>query len=167
MKKDFFNDNLENKAVILHPEEGEAFHMNGVTLTFKVTSEISNDQLGVYDIVLAPGVIGAKLHYHRFMDETFIVTQGVITMQTQDGEVEAKAGTVVYIPRFTPHGFSNNSTEEAKLILLFNPAQSREDFFRGLKETLTEQPIDPAKYLKLYNKYDSFPVDTDNMLPLR
>jgi quercetin dioxygenase-like cupin family protein len=75
MKKDFFNDNLENKAVILHPEEGEAFHMNGVTLTFKVTSEISNDQLGVYDIVLAPGVIGAKLHYHRFMDETFIVTQ--------------------------------------------------------------------------------------------
>ena len=52
-------------------------------------------------------------------------------------------------------------------MLLFNPAQKREGFFRGLQETLAEDPIDPGKYLKLYNKYDSYPVDLANMLPVK
>ncbi|WP_411030150.1 cupin domain-containing protein [Spongiimicrobium sp. 3-5] len=167
MKIDYFNDQLEDKATIVYPNEGESFEMNGLSLTFKVTSEISNDQLGVYEIVLAPMAIGAKLHYHRFMDETFIVTQGVLTIQTSNKEVHAKPGTVVYAPRLTPHGFKNDTNEEVKLILIFNPSQKREGFFRGLHETLNEVPIDPRKYLKLYNKFDSFPVDTSNMIPIR
>lgn len=166
-KTDYFNDVLEDKAVIVKSGEGESFSMNGIAITFKVTSQLSNDQMGVYEIVLAPGAIGAKLHYHRFMDETFIVTAGTLTVQVADKEVEAKEGSVIYVPRFTPHGFCNNTDKEVKLTLLFNPSQNREGFFRGLYETLGEQPIDPDKYLKLYNKYDSFPVDTADMLPVR
>ncbi|OJJ21081.1 cupin [marine bacterium AO1-C] len=164
---DFFNDTLVNQAQIFNPGDGEFFSMNGLSLTLKVTSEISNDQLGVYEITLAPQAIGAKLHYHRFMDETFIVTQGMLTIEAGQDIHEAAPGTVVYVPRFTPHGFRNDTNEEVKLMLLFNPAQKREDFFRGLYETLSEEPIDPGKYLKLYNKYDSFPVDTNNMLPVK
>ena len=167
MKKDYFNDALENKAVIVKPNEGETFNMNGISFTFKITSELSNDQLGVYEIILAPRAIGAKLHYHRFMDETFIVNEGQLIIQAGSEEHEIGAGTVVYVPRFTPHGFRNDTNQEVRLTLLFNPSQKREGFFRGLNETLSEQPIDPEKYLKLYNKYDSFPVDTSNMLPVR
>lgn len=167
MKKDYFNDILENKAVIIRPEEGETFKMNGLSLTFKVTSEHSNDQLGVYEIQLAPLAIGAKLHYHRFMDETFIVNEGILTIQIADKEYKAEKGSVVYVPRFTPHGFRNDTEKQVKLILLFNPSQKREGFFRGLQETLTEKPINSDKYLKLYNKYDSFPVDIGNMIPER
>lgn len=166
-KTDYFNDQLENKGVIIKPNEGEKFEMNGLSLTFKVTSEISNDQLGVYEIVLAPMAIGAKLHYHRFMDETFIVNEGVLTIQVGDKEYKAEPGSVAYVPRFTPHGFRNDTNEEVKLTLLFNPSQKREGFFKGLLETLSENPIDPKKYLKLYNKYDSFPVDISNMIPIR
>lgn len=164
---DVFNDTLVDKALILRPDEGETFSMNGLSLTLKVTSENSNDQLGLYAIKLAPMAIGAKLHYHRFMDETFIVNKGTLTIQTGTEEVAATPGTVVYAPRFTPHGFRNDTNEEVWLTLLFNPAQKREGFFRGLYEILRENPIDPKKYLKLYNKYDSFPVDESNMLPVR
>ena len=167
MSTDYFNDTLEDNATVVAPDGGETFSMNGLSLTFKATSEITNDQLGVYEIVLAPRAIGAKLHYHRFMDETFIVTQGVLTLTAGSQEHAAEAGTVAYVPRFTPHAFRNDTDEEVKLILLFNPAQKREGFFRGLHETLGEVPIDPNKYLKLYNKYDSFPVDQSNMLPVR
>ncbi len=167
MKKDYFNDVLENNGLLVKPNEGEQFAMNGLTLTFKVTSEHSNDQLGVYEIRLAPMAIGAKLHYHRFMDETFIVNKGVLTMQIGDKEYKAGAGTVAYAPRFTPHSFRNDTEEEVVLTLLFNPSQKREGFFRGLHQTLQKTPIDPQQYLKLYNKYDSFPVDTSNMLPVR
>lgn len=164
---DYFNDQLEDKAVIFKPNEGESFSANGMTLTFKVTSELSNDQLGVYEVVLAPRAIGAKLHYHRFMDEVFIVNQGTLTLQLKESKQAIGPGTVAYAPRFTPHGFRNDTDEEVRLTLLFNPSQKREGFFRGLKETINQLPIDPEKYLKLYNKYDSFPVDTGNMLPIR
>ncbi|TSE05050.1 cupin domain-containing protein [Aquimarina algiphila] len=169
MKEDFFNDALENNAVVVQPNEGETFTMNGISFTFKITSKVSNDQLGVYNIVLAPRAIGAKLHYHRFMDETFIVNKGILTIITGTDNTAHKVGpgTVIYAPRFTPHGFQNDTNEEVNITLMFNPSQKREGFFRGLNETLSDQPIDPEKYLKLYNKYDSFPVDTANMLPIR
>lgn len=167
MKPDYFNDKLENKASIIQPNEGEKLELSTIAITFKVTSEMSNDQLGVYEITLPPMAIGAKLHYHRFMDETFIVNQGELTIQVGKEEYKAKPGTVAYVPRFTPHGFKNDTDKTVKLTLIFNPSQKREGFFKGLYETLNEVPIDPEKYLKLYNKYDSFPVDTSNMIPIR
>ena len=167
IKTNYFEDQLEDKASIVGPDEGETLELNTIAITFKVTSEMSNDQLGVYEISLPPMCIGAKLHYHRFMDETFVVNQGVLTIEAADKVYEARPGTVVYVPRFTPHGFRNDTDEMVKLTLIFNPSQKREGFFRGLYETLNEVPIDPEKYLQLYNKYDSFPVDTANMIPIR
>ncbi len=166
-KENYFEDTLENNASIIKANEGEKLELNTISITFKVTSEMSNDQLGIYEISLPPMAIGAKLHYHRFMDETFIVNEGVLTVQVADKEYLAEPGTVAYVPRFTPHGFKNNTDETVKLTLIFNPSQKREGFFKGLYETLNEVPIDPEKYLKLYNKYDSFPVDTSNMIPIR
>ncbi|PSL46290.1 mannose-6-phosphate isomerase-like protein (cupin superfamily) [Chitinophaga niastensis] len=167
IKADYFNDELIDKAVVFQPGEGEAIRMGGFACTFKVTSELSNNQLGLYEITLPPLTIGANLHYHRFMDETFIVNKGTLTISVADRQVEVKEGGVAYIPRFTPHGFRNDSNEEVTLTLIFNPSMNREGFFYGLFETLSEQPVDPEKYLKLYNKYDSFPVDKSDMLPIR
>jgi hypothetical protein len=49
--------------------------------------------------------------------------------------------------------------------LVFNPAQKREGFVRGLIGILAKDPIDPEDYLTLYNKYDSHPMDLGNFLP--
>lgn len=164
-KPNYFEDELVDNASIIRPEEGESLNLNGLSVTFKVTSELSNNQLGVYEISLPPATIGAKLHYHRFMDETFIVSQGTLTIEVGSSQQQAKTGTVAYVPRFTPHGFRNDTNETVKLMLIFNPSEKREGFFKGLYETLSEVPVDPEKFLKLYNKYDSFPVDVSNMIP--
>ncbi len=161
----FLEDELTDNPIIFQPGEGEVLSLGGGKVTLKVTSDLTNDQLGVYEIVLPPGAVGARLHYHRFMNETFIVNKGILSIQLTGREVDAPAGSVVYVPRFTPHGFSNNSAEEVTLTLLFNPGQNREGFFRGIKEILSEQPVDQSKFLKLYNKYDSFSIDENNMLP--
>ena len=166
-KVNYFEDQLEDNAKIVEPNGGETLVLNNITITFKVISEMSNDQLGVYEIKLPPMAIGANLHYHRFMDETFIVNEGIVTLLVADKVHKAGPGTIIYVPRFTPHGFRNDTDKEVKLTLVFNPSQKREGFFRGLHETLSEVPVNPEKYLKLYNKYDSFPVDTSNMLPIR
>jgi quercetin dioxygenase-like cupin family protein len=163
----YLEDALEDKSAIFKPGEGEVLGFHGVSVTLKVTSSISNDQLGVYEIRLEPGVIGAQPHYHRFMDETFIVNEGTLSVKHGQKQTEAAAGSIVYIPRFTPHGFSNNSTRQVTLTLIFNPAQKREGFFFGLQRILNADPIDPKEYLALYNKYDSFPADLNNMLPIK
>jgi len=165
-KNPFLEDTLKDNATLFRPGEGETLQMGGSKITLKVTSAISNDQLGVYEIELSPGTIGAQPHYHRFMDETFIVVEGVLTVTHGNVEEEAEAGTVIYIPRFTPHAFANRSSARAKTMLIFNPAQKREGFFYGLQKILTATPINPQDYLALYNKYDSYPVDTAKMLPM-
>ncbi|MDB5089766.1 MAG: Cupin 2 conserved barrel domain protein, partial [Mucilaginibacter sp.] len=91
--------------------------------------------------------------------------KGTLSIQLAGREVEAPEGSVVYVPRFTPHGFSNQSASEVTLTLIFNPGQNREGFFRGMKEILSEQPVDQSKFLRLYNKYDSFPTNPGNVLP--
>ncbi|MGN8068749.1 cupin domain-containing protein [Mucilaginibacter sp. 22184] len=160
-----YTDVLKNEAVVFNPGEGEVLAIENSRITLKVTSELSNNQMGVYEIVLGPSTVGAQLHYHRFMDETFIVNKGTLTIQLSDKMIDAVEGSVVYIPRFTPHGFRNTTDLDVTATLIFNPGQSREGFFLGLKEILTEQPIDPHKFLKLYDKYDSIPVNTENILP--
>jgi quercetin dioxygenase-like cupin family protein len=162
----YLADPLEDKSVILGPEEGKRLSIRGVTITLRETSEMSNDQLGVYDIALAPHTIGAKLHFHRFMDETFIVNEGILTVSHGDSQTHAGPGSVIYVPRFTPHGFANDSDELVRLTLIFSPAQKREGFFFGLEHILNADPVSAEDYLALYNRYDSFPVDASNMLPL-
>ena len=163
----YFEDNLEDASTLILPDEGEKLELNNISFTFKVTSEMTNGQTGVYEILLPPGAIGAQLHYHRFMDETFVVIDGSLTLQIAGKTTVATAGTIAHVPKFTPHGFRNNSDQNVKLLLIFNPSQGREGFFKGLHKTLSEVPIDPEKFLKLYNKYDSYPVDTNNMLPVK
>lgn len=166
-KEEYLEDILEDNGIIIKPNEGQLLQLDNISINFKVTSNMSNDQLGIYEIILPPMAIGAKLHFHRFMDETFIVNLGTLTLEVGDKVQQATPGTIAYIPRFTPHGFRNDTNDEVKLTLIFNPSQKREGFFRGLLDVLKENPIDPNKYLKLYHKYDSFPVDTSNMIPKR
>lgn len=155
----YLKDDLDNNATVMKPGKGESLSVLGSTMTFKLTTASTNNQLGLYEVTLAPQVSGAKLHYHRFMDETFVVTQGTLTIQLIDREVELKQGGVVHIPRFTPHGFYNGTDEEVTVLMLFNPPQHREDFFRGMGAVLAEEPVDASKFLQLYHKYDSHPID--------
>ena len=129
METDYFKDQLENKAILISPNQGQRYEIGNNSFTCNVTSSISNGQLGVYEIVLAPMAIGAKLHYHRFMDETFIVTKGKLTFQTLEKDSQAEEGAVAFAPRFSPQGFRNDTNEVIKLLLIFNPSSNREGFF--------------------------------------
>lgn len=163
--RDFYTDTLKDRSMIRRQGEGRMLSNEGVSTTFKITSEDSNDQIGVYETTIAPGKIGAKLHYHRYMDETFIITEGTLTIELAKREETVSAGGVVYVPRYTPHGFRNDTEKSVKMMLLFNPAHQREGFMEGLYELMREDPVDPEKFLKLYHKYDSCPVDTGDMIP--
>jgi quercetin dioxygenase-like cupin family protein len=153
---------LSNQPVIIQPLDGEMLQADGISCQFKVTSDISNDQLGIYQITLQPGIIGARLHFHRFTDEVFIVLKGTVTIQSSDKIHDAKEGTVIHVPRLTPHAFCNNSTTETKVLLVFIPGQKREDFFRELFQAIRTKTLDTPDFQDLNLRYDSFQFTINN-----
>lgn len=166
LKIDYLKDTLLDNSVIWNQGEGETLTLPNGSISLKVTSGHTMDRLGIYEINLKPHTVGANLHYHRYMDEIFLVTEGTLTVMHGEQTNTVTAGGTVFVPRFTPHGFRNDSDKEVKLMLIFNPAMQREGFFKGLKEILGEDPIDKTKFLRLYDKYDSIPVDKQSILPI-
>ena len=164
---DYLTDDLENKGFVLGPEDGTRLQIGGSTITFKVTSTDTQDRLGVYEIQLEPRRVGAQLHYHRFMDETFVVQAGALTVEVGSDVHRLEPGSVAFAPRFTPHGFRNDTDDPVKLTLIFSPGQQREGFFYGLKEILTAEPVDVESFLALANKWDQVPLDRAHAVPVK
>ncbi|CAL2077325.1 cupin domain-containing protein [Tenacibaculum sp. 190524A05c] len=158
-EKIFFEDVLVNNALVLKEGDGEKLEVNGNSVVLKISSENTDNQLGVYEVNLKPSSMGAKPHYHRFMDETFIVLKGSPTVTMGEKEMVLSEGSVVFVPKFTVHGFRNDSHSNCKMLIVFNPAMRREGFFRGLSYLLNKDKLDSTKFRKLYNKYDSYLVE--------
>ena len=154
-------------AVIVPSHKNDQFQSHGNKLKVIVPSTLTNNQFGLYEIEMEAYARGPKLHYHKKMDETFIVREGILTVQTAKGEVTAEAGTVIHIPRLSVHGYNNNSNGMVKMTMIFNPGLGRENFFRKMYQMLNENPNDIAAFQKLYLENDSYSLDENNMIPLR
>ena len=158
---------MTEQAIIALPETGEIFSAFGSTLVFKVPTDKTANRIGIYAVEMDALAKGPKLHFHKEMDETFIISEGVLTISTAAGETEANAGAIVYIPRGTVHGYNNNSADKVKMTMIFNPGHDREEFFRKLYKGLEEQPENISFFQQLYADYDSYPFNNDDMIPLR
>lgn len=156
-------DRLRNAAMIVRPGEGRRLEAGNGSCTFKITSADSNGQLGVYEIVVPPHTVGARPHYHRHIDEVFLVTKGRLTLDTGRERHELPAGAVAYVPRFTPHAFSNTSDEELVITIVFNPAEEREGYFIGLFELLQAPELDIPRFMQLAQQYDTHPYDPEQL----
>lgn len=154
-------------AVIVPLNKSEQFQSHGNVLKVIVPTTITNNQFGLYEIEMEAYARGPKLHYHKQMDETFIIREGILTVLTAKGEVNAEAGAVIHIPRLSVHGYNNNSDGIVKMTMIFNPGLGRENFFRKMYQMLDENPNDLSAFQKLYLENDSYSLDEMDIIPLR
>lgn len=119
-------------AAILSTNRQEEFESHGNKLKVIVPASVTNNQFGLYDIEMEAKARGPKLHYHKLMDETFIVREGTLTVLTAKGGITVDAGTVIHVPRLSVHGYNNDSEGTVKMTMIFNPGFNREDFFRRM-----------------------------------
>src|SRR5258708_3754730 len=106
-------------AIIVPSNKNEQFESHGNKLKVVVPSTLTNNQFGLYDIEMKPKARGPKLHYHKLMDETFIIREGTLTVLTAKGETKAEAGTVIHIPKLSVHGYNNDSDNVVKMTMIF------------------------------------------------
>lgn len=131
------------RETILKPGDGKALWFLGDLYVMKVTGDGSGGAFSVTEMTIAPAPRGgAPLHIHTKEDEVFYVLDGSLTFQVGERKVEATAGSCLYVPRGTLHGFANLRGTPLKALVLIVPA-GFEKFFEELGEaakTLTLPP---------------------------
>ena len=95
----------------------------------------TDGRIAVVEMTLPPGALGAAPHVHHGHEEDFVVTAGTITFDTAGPSRAVAAGGVVSVPRGQPHGFRNDSAEQATCLFTMTPA-GYDDYFRLIDELL-------------------------------
>ena len=76
-------------------------------------------------------------HLHPEQDEHFEVVEGVLHVETPDGERHYRAGESFDVPRGTVHRMGNGGDEPARVRWQVRPALGTLDFFRALSKART------------------------------
>ncbi len=111
---------------------------------------------GAFEVLELTGQRGPAPHVHHQRDECFVILEGTFNFVLGMDEVEAKSGSVVYIPRGTRHGFKPG--EGGRALVFIIPA-GLEGFFRELGEGLRAGRSDVDLRAALAGKYDSEPAE--------
>ncbi|MBW4442380.1 MAG: cupin domain-containing protein [Plectolyngbya sp. WJT66-NPBG17] len=145
--------------IILQPGEGKSVKLGTSTCTFKVTGKNTHGHFGLFEFTMEPGTNGASPHIHKELTEIFYVIEGEVELLLDQRTITAAPGAVMVVPENTAHGFSNPGLVRSKLLILFCPADSREQYFEGLAR-LTENGRQPSQVelLELMQQFDQYPV---------
>lgn len=145
--------------VILHSGEGQSVKIGTSSCTFKLTGKDTHNRFGLFEFTLEPETDGPSPHIHKQMTEIFYVIEGELELVLGQQKITAVSGTLMSVPENTPHGFSNLSKQRAKFLIMFCPADSREQYFIGLAE-LKKDGRQPSQeeLLELMQRFDQYPA---------
>ena len=101
---------------------GRTFGIGPDRPTVKVGPE-AGGQFGVIESVLSPGA-GPAPHRHQRYDEAFYVLEGHIEYHVGDRRVTATAGTFIFAPARSTHGFRNVGENNARHLVITAPAEA-------------------------------------------
>jgi quercetin dioxygenase-like cupin family protein len=130
-------------SVITTQNAGENLWFGGGLITFKVTSEQSGGGLCVFEHAASRGK-RTPLHLHTDSDETIYVLEGELLLHIDGIEHTAGPGSVVWIPRGTPHAFLVTS-ELARSIWFVTPGEAMETFYREAGDVASSRTLPPAE----------------------
>ena len=96
----------------------------------------------------------APLHLHHGDDEAWYVLEGTLHVQVGDNEVQAAAGSGVFVPRGTPHTYWNPGPGPVRYLLIMTS-----NIFRLIQEIHAMEDRTPAALRALFGKFDSALVE--------
>jgi mannose-6-phosphate isomerase-like protein (cupin superfamily) len=100
-------------AGLVHAGEGRSIWVVGDTYTFKATAESTGGMLALMEASIPPGS-GPPPHVHTNEDEAFYLLAGVLDISAGEETFAARAGDFVFLPRGTPHCFTNPGVDAAR-----------------------------------------------------
>jgi len=132
-------------------EKKQAFRFLTLTMFVETSSEDTNGVVSIMR-VFVPAGDGAAPHVHSREDEIHTIVRGHYRYRHGDAEVDAPAGTVIFMPRNIPHVFRNVGTESGEHLVTLIPG-GLEKMFREVSDAQIEMPRDAAKLNEIYGRY--------------
>jgi mannose-6-phosphate isomerase-like protein (cupin superfamily) len=145
------NSNVGNHAILSGPGEGERL---GIAGRLKVSTAQTG---GAFEVIELDAPRGPLPHVHHNHEECFYVIEGVFTFVLGTEEMEAPAGSVVFVPRGMRHAFKPG--EGARALVFSSPGGLLEGFFREMSEGLTTGRPEAELRAALAGKYDAWPAE--------
>src|SRR2546428_1641938 len=108
------------EVIFLRPGEGRPIELGGFQMSVKATGSETG---GAFSLLEAnePAGFGPPLHIHHDAAEAFYVLEGEYVMFLEGRQVSCPAGSFVFIPAGTLHGFRVGHVASRKLNL-YTPA---------------------------------------------
>jgi mannose-6-phosphate isomerase-like protein (cupin superfamily) len=97
----------------------------------------------------------APRHVHHHDDEAWYVLEGTLRVQVGEDEVEASAGSGVFVPRGTPHSYWNPGPGPVRYLLVMSS-----NIYRLIQEIHSMQDRSPAALRTVFEKYGSELLDS-------
>jgi mannose-6-phosphate isomerase-like protein (cupin superfamily) len=138
------------KAFVLLPGEGRPIDLGTFHMSVKATGDETDGALSLLEADEPPG-FGPPLHIHHDVAEAFYVLEGEYTMFQDGREQSCPAGSFIYIPVGTPHGFRVGSVASRKLNL-FMPA-GMVGYFDELSEATKKGDVEPEVISEIATRY--------------
>ena len=124
---------------------------------YLVTSEDTKGKFGLYRWNMAPGTPGAAPHFHKTMAESFFIISGTVGLFDGEKWTDGKPGDYVYVPEGGLHGFRNQSSEPASMLILFAPGGPREGYFQGLADRAAgKREFTPEEFVAFCEAHDNY-----------
>lgn len=140
----------------LLPGAGRTFDVLGNRFTILIAGRHTGDAYTVCHVTLAAGNMPPGMHAHDAL-ETILVISGSLHLQTAGSLtprlVQAGAGSLLHIPRRTPHAFYNPGPAPAHLLVVSAPA-GVEQFIAELGAMPGQLPPDLARIIAIHHKHN-------------
>jgi mannose-6-phosphate isomerase-like protein (cupin superfamily) len=109
------------RGFVLGPDEGDPYHWLGTLTLTKVSGASTAGHLDIVDHRIPPGYAPPR-HLHQRSDEVFFLIDGHLDVTCGDDQWQAGPGSLVFLPRGVPHGFTNSGDGAARTLLINAPA---------------------------------------------
>ena len=130
MKYNEMTASLLTRPYALYRDEGYLLQSLGALVSIKATSEQTGGVFNLFEASCPPDY-AMPLHIHYVEDVAVYVLEGALTFFWGSEQKEAVAGSYLFQPRGTPHGFRVEGGTPARILYLTIPA--------GLDRFLIEQ----------------------------
>ena len=146
-------------AFVLGPGEGRSIPLGNFSMTLKASED---DTAGSFSLLEAtePAGFGPPLHIHHNVAEAFYVLDGEYRMWIESREFTCPAGSFLYIPEGTRHGFRVGDATSRKLNLYLPAAMV--GYFDELSAAMASGNVDPERLETIASR---FGVDVRGPVP--
>ena len=100
---------------------------------------------------------GPALHVHHHSDEAFYVIDGSFRFRRGVDELDAAAGSYVFVPRGTTHRYSATA-DGSRLLILYVPAGGFCDYLRAIDDQMAQGLTSAEAMLGVQGRFDTTPA---------